>query len=220
MSVVRIDKTKNYTVMGNFHLRDKTLSYKAKGLLSFMLSLPEDWDYSVNGLVAVSKENIKAIRSTLKELEEHKYLLRTRLQDSKGKFDYLYTIYEQSYTPKGDMDNGNTDKDTQINTNKQNTNNKDKIDKTINPLVKELIKRKFISENDLDIFNYSDLFDNLLNDYDYKNIIIAINYTIQRWFLNKGYDEGNNKIENKFAYYKRSLTNNIIKISEETDLEW
>ena len=61
MSVFRIDKNGNYTVMSNYHLRDRRLSYKAKGLLSFMLSLPDDWDYSINGLVSISKESIKAI---------------------------------------------------------------------------------------------------------------------------------------------------------------
>ena len=59
MGVFRIEKNKNYTTMSNYHLKDISLSYKAKGLLSFMLSLPETWDYSVNGLVCVSKENIK-----------------------------------------------------------------------------------------------------------------------------------------------------------------
>ena len=65
MGVFKIEKNKNYTIMSNHHLRDKLLSYKAKGLLSFMLSLPEDWDYSINGLVKVSKEGKKAIRATL-----------------------------------------------------------------------------------------------------------------------------------------------------------
>lgn len=65
MSIFKIEENKNYTVMSNHHLRDKNLSYKAKGLLSFMLSLPEDWDYSMNGLESISKESIKAIRNIL-----------------------------------------------------------------------------------------------------------------------------------------------------------
>ena len=69
MSVFRINKTKNYTVMSNYHLQDRNLSYKAKGLLSYMLSLPSDWDYSIKGLVALSKENITSIKSGLKELK-------------------------------------------------------------------------------------------------------------------------------------------------------
>lgn len=75
MSVFKIEKNKNYTVMSNYHLRDRNLSYKAKGLLSFMLSLPEDWDYSINGLVAVSKEGVKAIKNILQELQRCGYLI-------------------------------------------------------------------------------------------------------------------------------------------------
>ena len=75
MSVFKIEKNQNYTVMSNYHLRDKNLSYKAKGLLSFMLSLPEDWDYSINGLVSISKEEVKAIRNILQELQRYGYLV-------------------------------------------------------------------------------------------------------------------------------------------------
>ena len=76
MAVFKVEKQKNYTVMSNYHLQDKNLSYKAKGLLSFMLSLPEDWDYSLNGLVAVSKESKKAIRNIINELIENVYEVR------------------------------------------------------------------------------------------------------------------------------------------------
>ena len=86
MSVFKIEKNKNYTVMSNYHLRDKNLSYKAKGLLSFMLSLPEDWDYSLNGLCAISKESKDGIRSILKELQEHHYIERANLIKEKGFF--------------------------------------------------------------------------------------------------------------------------------------
>ena len=75
MSIFKIEKNSNYTVMSNYHLRDKNLSYKAKGLLSFMLSLPEDWDYSINGLVSISKEEVKAIRNILQELQRYGYLV-------------------------------------------------------------------------------------------------------------------------------------------------
>lgn len=97
MSVFKIEKNDNYTVMSNYHLRDRNLSYKAKGLLSFMLSLPADWDYSMSGLEAISKESIKAIRNILQELEDNKYLVRTRMQDELGKFYYDYSIYEMPY---------------------------------------------------------------------------------------------------------------------------
>lgn len=115
MAVFRIEKNNNYTVMSNYHLRDKNLTFKAKGMLSFMLSLPDDWDYSLNGLCSVSKEGIKAVRTILQELEEQKYLIREKTQTSKGLYDWEYYIYEKPYTQKGNMDtnypytqNGNT----------------------------------------------------------------------------------------------------------------
>lgn len=76
MSVVRINKNNNYTVMSNYHLRDRELSLKAKGLLSMMLSLPDGWDYSIAGLVAICKENETDIKAILNELEKLKYIIK------------------------------------------------------------------------------------------------------------------------------------------------
>ena len=92
MAVFKIEKQKNYTVMSNYHLQDRNLSYKAKGLLSFMLSLPEDWDYSLNGLVAVSKESKKAIRNILSELINKGYVVREQGRGEKGYYKYDYII--------------------------------------------------------------------------------------------------------------------------------
>lgn len=95
MGVFRVEKTKNYTVMSNYHFKDKKLSWKAKGLMSTMLSLPDDWDYSIRGLEAMSTDGNKAVRSGLKELEENGYLTRTAIRDEKGIIrDWDYTIYE------------------------------------------------------------------------------------------------------------------------------
>ena len=96
MSVFRIEKNQNYTVMSNYHLRDKNLSLKAKGLLSQMLSLPEDWDYTLKGLAKINKESIDAIRSAVCELELAGYILRRQTTDCKGRFAANeYIIYEQ-----------------------------------------------------------------------------------------------------------------------------
>lgn len=97
MSVFRIQKTKNYTVMSNYHLRDTNLSLKAKGLLSLMLSLPDDWDYSIGGLASICKENKTAITTALKELKTFGYLVTTKLnpnETSTGRIDYAYDIFE------------------------------------------------------------------------------------------------------------------------------
>lgn len=100
MAIIKIIKNKDYSVMSNYHLKDKKLSFKAKGLLSFMLSLPEDWDYSISGLSALSKESYKTIRTILKELESKKYLVIEKKQNKRGRFFYEYFIYEKPYTKK------------------------------------------------------------------------------------------------------------------------
>lgn len=95
MAVFRIEKTRDYTVMSNHHLRDQGLSLKAKGLLSMMLSLPEEWNYTTRGLASICKEGTDSIGSALKELERTGYIVRNRLRDSKGKIlDVEYVIYE------------------------------------------------------------------------------------------------------------------------------
>ncbi len=218
--VFRINKTKNYTVMSNYHLQDKELSFKAKGLLSCMLSLPDDWNYSVRGLASISKEGIKAINSILKELEENYYLKRERKQENNGRFYYEYNIYETPYTQKGITDRGTTLNGTQINTNIINNNNKDKIDKAFNPITSELIKRNFIEKYDFELYKYDDLFIELLNEYEYKDVIKVCNYIIGKWKDNKGFDEDNNKIDNKFSYFKSAMINNLIKINQEIDFDW
>ena len=164
MAVFKIEKAKNYTVMSNYHLQDRNLSYKAKGLLSFMLSLPEDWDYSMKGLVAVSKENIKAIRTILNELKEHGYVEINQTRAENGYYKYEYIIREipismekqknsnenKQNNPddqKGYTVEGETEKDTQINTKKQKIVIK-KVTIFTNLLNYESFRLK-----DMDIFN-------------------------------------------------------------------
>ena len=96
MAVFRVEKNRGYTVMSNHHLRNKALSLKAKGLLSQMLSLPEDWDYTLAGLSHINRESIDAIRTAVWELEKAGYILRRQGRDEKGKMTAIeYTIYEQ-----------------------------------------------------------------------------------------------------------------------------
>ena len=99
MSVFRVEKNKGYTVMSNHHLRNHTLSLKAKGLLSQMLSLPENWDYTLQGLAQINKESIDAIREAVRELERAGYIKRSRERDERGCLrGTVYTIYEQPHT--------------------------------------------------------------------------------------------------------------------------
>jgi hypothetical protein len=96
MAVFRVEKNKGYTVMSNHHLRNKGLTLKAKGLLSQMLSLPQDWDYTLTGLAFINMENLTAIRTAVQELEAAGYIVRRQTRDEKGKMSgNEYIIYEQ-----------------------------------------------------------------------------------------------------------------------------
>ena len=135
MAVFRVERTSDYTVMSNYHLRDKRLSLKAKGLLSQMLSLPEDWDYTLAGLCYINRESKDAIRTAIHELEQAGYIHRRQTTDSGGKFaGNVYTIYERPQGPpsgepsseKPSSGNPTTgkpmpEKPTQRNIEKQNT---------------------------------------------------------------------------------------------------
>lgn len=233
ISVFKIEKTKGYTIMSNYHLKDRSLTYKAKGLLSFMLSLPSDWDYSLKGLCAISKESRDGIRSILKELQEHHYLEIEKTRGDKGYFEYNYLIYEIPHfinrkmiknTPDTEnpyLDFPDMEISTQINTKKQI----DKDDKTIssffvpeehNILTLELIDRGYINEEDIQIFYYDKLFENLLYDgNEYKDLIQIIHYIVPRVINRNFKDEEGNIIENKYGYFKNSIESNIKRLSEE-----
>lgn len=243
MSVFKIEKNKDFTVMSNYHLRDRNLSYKAKGLLSFMLSLPEDWDYSLKGLCAISKENKDAIRSTLKELQEYHYLEIEKVRGNKGYFEYNYLIYEKPHYI--DIDNEKSNPDTenpyldvpdmenqpQINTNIINTKKQiDKDDKTIssffvaeehNILTLELIERGYINETDTQIFYYDKLFEDLLSeDNSYKDLLCVIHYIVPRVVNREFKDEDGNVIENKYGYFKNSVESNLYKLKNPIENLW
>ena len=101
MAVFRIEKTRDYTVMSNHHLRDRSLSLKAKGLLSLMLSLPEEWDYTTKWLARICKDGVDSICAGVRELEEHGYVIRQRVRNPNGQLGAIeYTILEQPRPPE------------------------------------------------------------------------------------------------------------------------
>ncbi len=105
MPVFRIEKTRDYTVMANHHLKNRELTLKAKGLMSVLLSLPDDWDYTLAGLARISREGVDAIREAVKELERAGYVIRNRVRNEKGQLtDTEYVIYEQPKAPEVDAD--------------------------------------------------------------------------------------------------------------------
>lgn len=100
MPIIKVNRTRDYTVMSNYHFREKGMTLKAKGLLSEMLSLPDGWNYSVNGLIELNKDNETSVKSALQELKDFKYLTVTKLnpdQTQSGKYEYVYNIYEFPY---------------------------------------------------------------------------------------------------------------------------
>ena len=137
MSVFRISKTKNFTVMSNYHFKEKGMSLKAKGLLSLMLSLPDSWDYSITGLVKLSKDGKDSVMTALAELEKFGYLTRAQMTNEKGQFNGVeYNIFEEPQEQSAVPDNSNSafkksekqssEKPPQLNTNPLRTNeNKD-----------------------------------------------------------------------------------------------
>lgn len=241
--VFKVEKNRNYTVMSNYHLRDKNLSFKAKGLLSFMLSLPENWDYSLNGLVSVSKESKKAIRTILNELKDNGYLEIQQTRGEKGYYKYEYTIREiplelEKADENPDTQKGDTDLDTLISSkeiiNKKNIN---KINKTINEeesqiedsffnlnnhhsLTKDLVKRGYLEQNDIELGKYDKLFKTLLKDYDFSEIVIINHYIISKVLSRKFLNDHGEPIENKFGYLKNSILNNIDKFKYISEMEW
>ena len=171
MAIFRVNKNKDYTVMSNYHLRDKNMSFKAKGLLSMMLSLPDDWDYSIKGIASISKENEKAITIILNELKELGYLRIIKLKPNEtksGRIEYIYDIYEmseykkQEYQKQGvefqevekqGVEKQEAEKVGQLNTNIQNT------------------KKQNIKTQNTDIKReYGEFKNVLLTDDDYKKL--------------------------------------------------
>ena len=167
MSVVRVHKTKNFTVMSNTHFKEKKMSLKAKGLLSLMLSLPDDWDYSIAGLVTLSKDGKDSVMTALAELEEFGYLTRSRKTDSKGRFSGVeYQIFE---SPQPVADKPNSGEPNSVKTNEENPTqlNTDKIKDLSNKELKELNKEK--EENELSV--YQDILEEI-KDKELKQLYI------------------------------------------------
>lgn len=170
MSVIRIHKTNNFTVMSNYHFKEKHMSLKAKGLLSLMLSLPDDWNYSISGLVKLSKDGKDSVMSALSELEKFGYLTRSKVINSKGQFSGMeYNIFEQpqreepvaeeQHAEKPNSGKSNSANPPQLNTNKLNTNS-----------IKEL-KNKTHKGHDGFVLECQELLKHI-NDIELRNLFV------------------------------------------------
>lgn len=233
-----------YTVMSTYHLRDSSLSLKAKGLLSMMLSLPKDWDYSIAGLVKISKEGKVSIRNILDELKDAEYVHITPFRDDKGHFRYKYSVYYLPYskwlkmknlpdtgfryTVNPDMEEPSSDNLTQLKIeeikNKNKIDKKDKINSNKNErlnhnsLTKELINLNYIEMDDVSSFYFDDLFDELLEQgYSFKQLTILTHYIVNKVKAKNYLDENDIPIKNKFGYFKYSILSNINKLENTPD---
>lgn len=136
MAVFRVNKTENYTLMSNRHFKEKEMSLKAKGLLSLMLSLPNTWDYSISGLVAICKENESAVKSALNELKKFGYLKITKEMpnnENGGRIKYVYDVFENPIQEhkKQEVENQPLEILSVENKGQLNTNNKELNNKTL-----------------------------------------------------------------------------------------
>lgn len=191
MATFRINKNKNYTTMSNYHLKDINLSLKAKGLLSLMLSLPENWDYSVLGLTSICKETKDTVNGVLKELEDNNYLVRKRIYCNGKISDWEYNIYETNdLHPKNqdienqDIENQDVNKYTKESNIKKYKENNIKRNVFEKPTVEEIQEYCDSRENGLDANYFYDF-------YESKNWMIGKNKmkdwkaAVRTWERNK-----------------------------------
>lgn len=209
MSVVRIVKDKNFITMGKYHLKEKDMSLKAKGLLSQMLSLPDDWDYSIVGLTKINKDGLDSIKATLKELEQFGYLKRTRIKETKGKFiDIEYTIYEKPQVDNPLVGKPPVGNPLQLNTKELNTNLIEKINNKENINNKLFIQKKFIKPSLEEVKEYCKERDNKV-DAEY-----FIDY-----YESKGWMIGKNKMKDWKACV-RTWEKKTAKKKKEDEIDW
>ena len=206
MAIFRINKSKDYTTMSNYHLQDKELSLKAKGLLSVMLSLPNNWDFSVRGLTEICKETKDTINSVLRELEDNKYLIRKRIYSNGKIVDWEYNIYESKNLHPKNQDIENQDigfyDNNKILNNKILNNKENNISKDI--LSKKVFKKPTVEE----IQSYCEERQNGINaSYFYD------------FYESKGWMIGKNKVKDWKACIRTWERNNK-KTKIEVDKGW
>lgn len=172
MSLFRVHKTKDFTIMSNTHFKERGMSLKAKGLLSLMLSLPDDWSYNIKGLCALSKDGKDSVMSALSELEKFGYLTRTRETDSKGRFSGVrYDIFE---TPQ--HENPISENQNSVNPNSDSSNSEEPpllSTKSINHLENKLL-------NELERDNDEEIYEILRDISDSELRELYTDYVLQR----------------------------------------
>ena len=233
MPINRKPKMKNYTTVDNYFINDINLKPEQKGYLLFMLSKPDEWSFNYTHLTKALGVGEKALRSNIKKLEALHYLKRERLRDKNGKYEWIYSWYEQPYDlernienlpygPSGYMETGYAvEGNIYQEQNLINTDiNKDKIDKYDKTNIKhcyltdELINLNFIKENDNSSFYFDGLFNDYLDaGYTPRELLGAIHYIVPRVISRNFIDEDGNEIKNKYGYFKNAIESNFNKLN-------
>ena len=233
MPILRKPKTREYTVIDNKIINNPNLSTRAKGMFLYMMSKPDDWKFNYKSFTHELNEGEDYIRAMLKELKQAGYLSLERSYDEKGRYEWIYTLFEEPLQKQHIKENEPSAGlpymvppcmgrgDILLNTN----NTKDKIDKreskiseeinNLNPLTINLIKNNYIDENDSSIFYYDNFLSDLLKEKSYKDLLTIENYVLKHIKDNNQMDEEGNEIKNKFGYFKESMLSNIKKFEHE-----
>lgn len=222
MAKFKVNKTKDYTIMSNYHLKEKNMSLKAKGLLSVMLSLPDNWDYSIAGLVAISLENETSIKSALSELKKLGYLEVIKLMPNEsetGRIDYIYNIYEKPKQEgkKQEVENLPLEILEVENQGQLNTNNKYNNINIINTKKQNIDYINNNNKKERKKTSYDEILNSMVEDDDVKNTIC--DYIKMRKLIKKPMtDRAVTMLINKL--YKLSNNKQIqIKILEQSILK-
>lgn len=219
--LMRKEKNKNFTLVDNYMINDLKITPSNKGVLLFMLSKPDNWNFNFECLQKGLGIGNKAVRSNLNSLENAKYLKRIRSKDIKGQWQWEYYIYDipydleinkenNPYIPQGHVDEGHI---PEGNIYKYYNKEIDKLDKDKNEFsiyTQDLLKRGYIDINEYNLNYYDNLFFDCLNKgYDKYDLLKSINYICNRVKSNNYTDENGFKIENKFGYFKKSLIDSL-----------
>ena len=238
MPILRKNKISQYTIIDNKIINDPNLPTRAKGMLLYMMSKPDDWKFNYKSFTHDLHEGEDYIRAMIKELKEAGYLSLERSYDSNGRYEWIYTINEEPINKSRLKENSPyaaspcmvspsiVGGDILLNTN----NNKDKIDKRnskiqeelndLNQLTLNLIKEGYIDENDSSIFYYNDFLDDLLIKKSYKDLLTVENYVLKHVKEKNYEDEEGNQIINKFGYFKQSMISNLKKFEQDPNSIW
>ena len=210
MPVLKVIKNKKYTVMCNNHLFDKNLSLKSIGLFSIILSLPDSWKYSLRGLQSLTRESYRSIKLIMRELKLNNYIEIRKKKDKEGKFIYEYWIYEsKELNPNYKKPEVNLPPMVNCPLNKI-LNNQDKIDKTsFNEITKEILRRGYISNKNVNVVLIDNYLNNLLYRYEYNDVIKTTMYVMKHLNDNNYKDEDNKEIINITSYVITSIEDNL-----------